>query len=132
MHPWVTEKELDFYRKEKYAALVIEATGLGHTPVRENDSFIKAIKKLVDSGCVVAVTSQCINGRVNPNVYTNLRKVASSGAIFCEDMLPETTLMKLSWLLGNYSAKEAKEMLTKNLRGEITPFTRTDTYTADE
>jgi glutamyl-tRNA(Gln) amidotransferase subunit D len=132
MHPFVTETELDFFRKEKYGGLVIEATGLGHTPIRENDSFIKAIKKLVDSGCVVAVTSQCLNGRVSPFVYTNLRKVASTGAIFCEDMLPETALMKLAWLLGNYSAKEAKQLIGKNLRGEITPFTRTDTFCVDE
>ncbi len=51
--------------------------------------------------------------------------------MYCEDMLPETAIMKLSWLLGNYSAKEAKELLSKNLRGEITPFTRTDTYTEE-
>jgi glutamyl-tRNA(Gln) amidotransferase subunit D len=43
-------------------------------------------------------------------------------------MLPETAFVKLSWLLGNYSKKEAAELLAKNLRGEITPFTRTDTY----
>ena len=128
MHPWVTEKEIEFYKKEKYKGLVIEATGLGHTPVRENDSFIKAIKALVDSGCVVAVTSQCLFGRTNTKVYTNLRKVASTGAIYCEDILPETALMKLSWLLGNYSKKEAAEMMPKNLRGEISAFTRTDTF----
>lgn len=131
MHPFVSEKELEFYKKEKYRGLVIEGTGLGHTPIRENDSFVKKIKELVDAGVIVAVTSQCLNGRVNPNVYTNLRKVAAAGAIYCEDMLPETALMKLSWLLGNYSPKEAKEMLTKNLRGEITQFTRTDTYTEE-
>lgn len=131
MHPLITEKEIEFYRKEKYKGLIIEGTGLGHTPIRENDSFIKAVKELVDSGCVVGVTSQCLNGRVSSTVYTNLRKVAATGAIHCEDMLPETALMKLSWLLGNYSLKEAKELLAKNLRGEITLFTRTDTYTEE-
>ncbi len=128
MHPWISEKEIDFYKKEKYKGLIIEGTGLGHTPIREKDSFIKAIKELIETGCVVGITSQCLNGRVNPSVYTNLRKVASTGAIYCEDMLPETALMKLSWLLGNHTSKEAKELLSKNLRGEITPFTRTDTF----
>jgi len=131
MHPFITEKEIDFYRKEKYKGLIVEATGLGHTPIRENDSFVKTIKELIDSGCIVGITSQCLNGRVSSTVYTNLRKVASTGAIYCEDMLPETALMKLSWLLGNYTKKEAKEMLAQNLRGEITPFTRTDTYTEE-
>jgi len=128
MHPLITEKEIEFYKKEKYKGIIIEGTGLGHTPIREKDSFVKIIKELVDSGCIVGVTSQCLNGRVHPHVYTNLRKVSSTGAIYCEDMLPETALMKLSWLLGNYSKKEAEEMLAKNLRGEITPYTRTDTY----
>lgn len=132
MHPFFSEKEIEFYEKQKYKGIIIEGTGLGHTPIREKDSFVKAIKELVDSGCVVGVTSQCLNGRVHPNVYTNLRKVASTGAIYCEDMLPETALMKLAWLLGNYSKKETIEMLAKNLRGEITPYTRTDTYSEEE
>lgn len=131
MHPFVSEKELEFYKKEKYKGLIIEGTGLGHTPVRENDSFIKALKELIESGCIVGITSQCLHGRVSSTVYSNLRKVASTGAIYCEDCLPETALMKLSWLLGNYSQKEAKELLAKNLRGEITPFSRTDTYTEE-
>ena len=131
MQPFVSEKEIDFYRKEKYKGLIIEGTGLGHTPVREKDSFIKALKELIDSGCIVGITSQCLNGRVSSTVYTNLRKVASTGAIYCEDCLPETALMKLAWLLGNFTKKEATELLNKNLRGEITPFTRTDTYTEE-
>ncbi|MFA5361031.1 MAG: Glu-tRNA(Gln) amidotransferase GatDE subunit D, partial [archaeon] len=81
-----------------------------------------------ESECIIGITSQCLHGRVNSTVYTNLRKVASIGAIYCEDMLPETALMKLSWLLGNYSKEETIKMLSKNLRGEITTFTRTDTY----
>jgi len=131
MHPLISEKELEFYKKEKYKGLIIEGTGLGHTPIRENDSFIKTLKELVESGCVVGVTSQCLHGRVSSTVYTNLRKVAGTGAIYCEDNLPETALMKLSWLLGNYTKKEAQELLAKNLRGEITPFSRTDTYTEE-
>jgi len=131
IHPWITEKEIEFYIKEKYNGVIIEGTGLGHTPIRENDSFVKKIKKLVDSKCIVGITSQCLYGRTNNTVYTNLRKVAATGAIYCEDMLPETALMKLSWLLGNYKKEEAKKLLSQNLRGEISQFSRTDTYHPD-
>ena len=82
MHPFISEKEIEYYQKENYKGLIIEGTGLGHTPIRENDSFIKAIKKLVESECIVGITSQCLNGRVSPTVYTNLRKVAATGAIY--------------------------------------------------
>jgi glutamyl-tRNA(Gln) amidotransferase subunit D len=128
MHPGINEKIIEFYTKEKYKGLIIEATGLGHTPIGKNEIFIKKIKSLVDSGCIVGITSQCINGRTNNTVYTNLRKVAETGAIYCEDMTSETALMKLSWLLGNYSKKEASELLSKNLRGEISEFSNAETY----
>ena len=49
MHPLITEEEMLYYKKNKYKGLVIEATGLGHTPIRENDSFVKAIKEVVDA-----------------------------------------------------------------------------------
>lgn len=128
MHPGISEKLIDFYKKEKYKGLIIEATGLGHTPIGKNDSFIKKIESLVKSGCVVGITSQCIHGRVHPSVYTNLRKVSSTGAIFCEDMIAETALMKLSFLLANYKKKEVEKLLATNLRGEISEFSRIDVY----
>ncbi|MCX6800692.1 MAG: Glu-tRNA(Gln) amidotransferase subunit GatD [Candidatus Diapherotrites archaeon] len=128
MYPGISKKIIEFYMKEKYRGLILEGTGLGHTPIGKNDEFVKEIAKLVESGCVVGMTSQCINGRVHPSVYTNLRKVASTGVIYCEDMLPETAFIKLSWLLGNYGKKEVEQKLNINLRGEITDFSRTDTY----
>ena len=128
MHPYISEKIIGFYKKEKYKGLIIEATGIGHTPIGDNDSFVKKIRSLVDSGCVVGVTSQCLYGRVHEAIYTNIRKVVDTGAIYCEDMLPETAFVKLSWLLGNYSKKEASELLSKNLRGEISEFSNSETY----
>ncbi len=127
-HPGINEKIIDFFKKEKYKGLIIEGTGLGHTPIGENEIFVKKIKGLIESGCVIGITSQCINGRVNPNVYSNLRKLSSIGVIYCEDMLPETAFIKLSWLLGNYSKKETEKLLAKNIRGEISDYSRVDCY----
>ena len=42
-------------------------------------------------------------------------------------MLAETALIKLSWLLKN-NPKQVKELMTENLRGEITPRTTTEEY----
>jgi glutamyl-tRNA(Gln) amidotransferase subunit D len=128
MHPGINEKLIDFYKKEKYKGLIIEGTGLGHTPTGEKEVFIKKIKDLIKSGCIVAMTSQCINGRVNPRVYSNARILSNLGVIYCEDMLPETAFVKLAWLLGNYSKKEAEELLAKNLREEISDFSRVNVF----
>jgi glutamyl-tRNA(Gln) amidotransferase subunit D len=82
----------------------------------------------VDAGMVVGITSQCLNGRVNGNVYRNLRLISGTGAIYCEDMLPEVALVKLGWLLGNYRRADAARMLNKNVAGEITTRTEVDWF----
>ena len=108
--------------------MVIEGTGLGHTPGQapNKESVIHkkiypAIKKLVDSGCVVVMTTQCLFGGVNMNVYDKGRDLQELGVISGQDMLANTALVKLSWLLGNFSQEQVKELLSENLRGEINP-----------
>ena len=65
------------------------------------------------------MTSQCIFGRVHRDVYVSARRLGNIGVIFGEDMLTETAYVKLAWLLGNFEKEEVKDLLTKNLRGEI-------------
>ena len=117
---------LDFYKEKGYKGIIIEGTGMGHTPVSPTDtgkSWLGHMESAVKKGVVVGMTTQTLNGRVNTNVYTNLRKISYAGVVYCEDMLPETAYIKLGWLLGNYDAKKAKEMLGKNLVGEISQRT---------
>jgi len=123
--PNMDPKLFEFYCKN-YKGIVIEGTGLGHAPTnlgKNNLANYETLKKYIAKGGLVAITSQCIFGRVNPNVYTNLRRLADIGCIFCEDMFAETAYIKLSWLLGNYP-KKAKELLSQNIRGEITECTK--------
>lgn len=120
---------LEYYSSKGYKGIIIEATGLGHVAVSPNDarySWVPHIRKAIDDGLVVGVTSQCLNGRVNRYVYSNLRRVSETGAVYCEDMLPEVALVKLGWLLGNYKKDEATAMLDKNIAGEITERTEVD------
>jgi len=111
-----------FFTKN-YKAIVIEGTGLGHAPTNLgiNLKNYEEIKKFIKKGGIVAITSQCLFGRVHPNIYTNLRRLSEIGCVFCEDMLPETAHIKLSWLLGNYNKKEVEDLMLVNLRGEINP-----------
>ena len=116
---------IDYYKRKGYHGFVIEGTGLGHVPTKGNNSWIKTIKKTVDSGIPVVVTSQTIFGRVNPNVYTNLRILYhEAGAIPGEDMISETAYVKLCWVLGQMKGKKnpdkVRELMLKNIAGEIT------------
>ncbi|MBU0535527.1 MAG: Glu-tRNA(Gln) amidotransferase subunit GatD [Nanoarchaeota archaeon] len=124
-HPNMDPELFAFYTKN-YKGFVIEGTGLGHAPTNLGEDNLKnhkILKDFIAKGGIVAVTSQCINGRVHPDVYTNLRRLSNIGCIFLEDMLPETAFIKLAWLLGNYSPEETKKLLAENLRGEITERT---------
>ncbi len=111
---------------EGYKGLIIEGTGLGHTPGQvPNDlcaihkKMYPALKKVIDSGCVVVMTTQCLFGTVNMNVYSKGRDLLELGVIPGHDMLANTALVKLSWLLGNFKREEVKKLMGENLRGEI-------------
>jgi len=130
-HPNMFKEEFDFFKG--YGGLIIEGTGLGHAPVdppqRLNMHILDSIKVLMKSGTVVAMTSQCLFGRVHPHVYTAAINLSKEGVVYCEDMLPETAFIKLAWLLGNYKDKEeVKKLMTENLRGEINPRIEPDEF----
>ncbi|MBI2651454.1 Glu-tRNA(Gln) amidotransferase subunit GatD [Candidatus Woesearchaeota archaeon] len=117
-------KQFEFFKG--YKGLVIEGTGLGHTPghapnelANIHKKIFPAIKKVIDSGCVLVMTTTCLFGRVEMQVYSKGRDLLKLGIIPGEDMLPETAFVKLAWLLGNYKKEEVKELIGKNLRGEI-------------
>ena len=100
----------------EYRGIVIEGTGLGHTP----DSLQQSIKKAIDAGIIVAMTSQCIFGRTDMNVYRSGVELLDLGVVSCEDMLPETALVKLMWVLANSKdSATAKDLLLTPLAGEI-------------
>jgi len=111
---------LDFYAL-KYKGIVVEGSGLGHLPVSESaHNWIPALKKHIKNGFVVCVTTQCINGRVDPYVYSNARELLDAGVIFLEDMLSETALVKLGWVLGHYGWKaHVKDKMLENVAGEL-------------
>ncbi|MDA4116622.1 MAG: Glu-tRNA(Gln) amidotransferase subunit GatD [Thaumarchaeota archaeon] len=98
--------------------VVFEGTGLGHI----NSKNIDQVKKFVNGGGVVCMTSQCLWGRVDMNVYDTGRDLLKAGVVPLEDMLPETALAKLMWALANCkSADETRAVMQENLAGEITP-----------
>lgn len=123
MDPEVFEKQL-----EESKGVVIEGTGLGHLPLKDEKTR-EALEKYIDSGGIAFMTSQCLYGRVNMNVYetgVDLQELGVIGNL--NDMLPETAYVKLSWLLGNYRKEKTKELMTKNLRGEISQRTKHEEF----
>jgi glutamyl-tRNA(Gln) amidotransferase subunit D len=115
-HPGLDPAAIDFYVEKGCKGILLEGTGLGHI----SKYCFNAIKKAVEGGVLVALTSQCIWGRVNMNVYDTGRDLLALGVIPLEDMFPETALVKLMWALGQTrNLKTAKELLKTNIAGEF-------------
>ena len=57
---------------------------------------------------------------MDPLVYSNGREILETGVIYLEDMLSETALVKLGWVLGKINKKEeVKKLMLKNIAGEF-------------
>lgn len=115
-YPGMSSEIIDYYKEKGYRGIVIEGTGLGHV----NTGWIPVIKKAVDDGMVIVMTSQCINGRVSDRVYSTGRDLLNAGVIEGEDMLAEVALVKLMWAFGQTSdTEEVKNIMRTNYAGEI-------------
>jgi len=119
-YPGLDPSIIDFYVEKGMKGILLEGSGLGHV----SKFCFDAIKRAVGMGVVVALSSQCIWGSVNMNVYDTGRDLLSFGVVPLDDMFPETGLVKLMWTLGQTSdVEEAKKLLKINIAGEFSPRT---------
>jgi glutamyl-tRNA(Gln) amidotransferase subunit D len=118
-YPGQSPDILDYYHKKNYKGVVLELSGIGNA----SPEFILKIKELSSKGMVFCGTSQCINGRVDGLVYSSGRKLIEGGVIYLGDMLSETALVKLGWVLGHAdwvkSKEKIKEKMLENIAGEL-------------
>jgi len=123
-HPGMNPTLIDWYVEKGYKGVVLEGTGLGHV----GEYCFEPIRNAVEHSVIVAMTSQCIWGRVNMNVYDQGRDLLALGVIPLDDMLPETALVKLMWIFGQTkNVKEAKKLLKTNIAGEFSQRTLPET-----
>jgi len=119
-YPGMNPAIIDWHVEEGYRGMILEGTGLGHV----GSYIFKAIRNAVERNVVVGMTSQCIWGRIDMNVYDQGRDLLALGVTPLEDMLPETATVKLMWIFGQTrDIEEAKRLLKTNIVGEISPRT---------
>jgi len=106
--------EEDIKRAGDKKGVVIAGTGLGHI----RTDLVQDLKDLIEGGTPVIMTSQCLFGTVNMNVYSAGRELLEAGVIPGKDMLPETAMVKLMWALS--LEEDTEEIMKKNMSGEIT------------
>jgi len=120
VYPDLNPEVIDWYVEKGYRGIVFEGTGLGHV----GDYLFSAIQRVVEKGVIICMTSQCIWGRLNMNVYDQGRDLLALGVISLDDMLAETAYVKLRWILAQtIKTEEAKRLLKKNIANEYSART---------
>ncbi len=113
--PGASSDILDYYVRSGYKGIVIEGTGLGHVA----SDWVDSIRTATDADIPVVITSQCIRGRICDRVYDTGRDMLAAGAIEGEDTLPEVALVKLMWILANFSGEDVATLVKRPIAGEI-------------
>ena len=102
-YPGQSPDILDYYRKKGYRGVIIEMSGLGHVITNGKNNWIPKLKEIINKGMFVYAVSQTIYGRLDPHVYESARRINEIGVVYLEDILSETALIKLGWILAHKS-----------------------------
>ena len=96
-YPGMKADLVDALVETGYRGIVIAGTGLGHV----NKPLYPALKRAIEAGVHVVMTVQTLWGYAQMYVYDTGRDLLDTGVIPLDNMLPETALMKLGWVLGH-------------------------------
>jgi L-asparaginase/Glu-tRNA(Gln) amidotransferase subunit D len=107
------------YLSETHDGIILEGYGAGNIP-NEKNSLIPAIKAATERNVPVIVCTQCIVGSTEMELYQVGRSALEAGAIPAMDMTPETSLVKLMWVLGQTDELGVIDsMMQKSFVGEL-------------
>ena len=116
-YPGMKPDVVDALVDQGYKGIVIAGTGLGHV----NKPVFPALKRAVEKGVHVVMTVQTLWGYAQMYVYDTGRDLLDIGIVPLDNMLPETALMKLGWVLGHtHDHDEVQEMMRHSISHEIT------------
>ena len=117
--PGLSPKIFDALAHMGYKGIVIEAFGLGGINILNEG--LDAIRRVLDQGINVVVTSQCLYDSANLGVYQVGTKLLELGVIQGRDMTSEAAMTKLMWAIGQgMHNEEIKQLFATDLAGEVT------------
>jgi glutamyl-tRNA(Gln) amidotransferase subunit D len=116
-YPGMKPDLVDALVEKGYQGVVIAGTGLGHV----NRPIFPALQRAIDQGVHIVMTVQTLWGFAQMYVYDTGRDLLDIGVVPLDNMLPETALMKLGWVLGHtHHHDEVTRLMRKTVNHEIT------------
>ena len=116
-HPSMKPDIVEALVEKGYRGIVIAGTGLGHV----NKPLYPALARAIEQGVHVVMTVQTLWGYAQMYVYDTGRDLLDIGVLPLDNMLPETALMKLGWVLGHTDdRREVRAMMRRTVNHEIT------------
>lgn len=117
--PGLNPEIFDMLVEMNYKGIVIEAFGSGGLHF-VNRNLMEKLKKLVDAGIPIVVSSQCLYERSDLSIYQAGQLALKQGVIPAYDMTTEAAVTKLIWALGQSNEEEeVRKMFQTNYAGEI-------------
>ena len=105
---------------EDLRGVVLATFGSGNAPTSQ--VLRDLLREARDRGVTMVNVTQCGHGGVHPELYATSHMLAGCGVIPGRDMTTEAALTKLMHVLAQTDDPERiRELMTSNLRGELTP-----------
>jgi len=124
-YPGMKPDVVDALVDSGYRGIVIAGTGLGHV----NRPVYPALRRAIETGVHVFMTVQTLWGYAQMYVYDTGRDLQDLGVVPLDNMLPETALMKLGWVLGATHDHDAVlALMRRPINHEITDREPHDGY----
>jgi len=122
LYPSIPLKLVQNILEADIEACVIESFGAGDLPFKKLP-IMEQLKKATDQGKILVVITQCTKGAVYAH-HTSTEQYKNLGLTPGLDMTGECATAKLAYLLGKgFSKEQVKEMIQKDLRGEVSEET---------